>query len=123
MTGPKHALLVDDEPNIILSLEFLLKKAGFQVHIARDGNEALAILEHTVPDIVVLDIMMPKMDGYAVCHYIRQQVRLQGTKVVFLSAKSKESDIEKGFAAGADLYITKPFSTRNLMQQVENLLA
>jgi DNA-binding response OmpR family regulator len=117
----KKILLVDDEPNILLSLEFLMKKQGYQVFIARDGKEALHIINHEKPDAVILDIMMPEVDGYEVCKFIKDIPTLHETKVIFLSAKSKESEIEKGYAVGADLYITKPFSTKNLTRQVNDL--
>lgn len=114
-------LIVDDEPNIVLSLEFLFRKQGFEVFIARDGVEALAILQTQTPDVAILDIMMPNIDGYEVCKQIKQTLTLP-TKVAFLTAKTKEADIQKGYEAGADLYITKPFSTRNLLKQVQELL-
>lgn len=115
-------LIVDDEPNILLSLEFLMKKEGFIVFIARDGEEAFDIIKRERPRIVLLDIMMPKVDGYEVCRFIKQTPETAETKVVFLSAKSKEADIEKGYAVGADLYIPKPFSTRDLVKKV-NMMA
>ena len=115
-------LIVDDEPNILLSLEFLMKKEGFIVFIARDGEEAFEIINKEHPKIVLLDIMMPKVDGYEVCKFIKQNPATQETKVVFLSAKSKEIDIEKGYSVGADLYIPKPFSTRDLVKKI-NLMA
>jgi DNA-binding response OmpR family regulator len=104
-------LIVDDEPNILLSLEFLMKKEGYLVFIARDGEEAFEILKREMPEIVLLDIMMPKVDGYQTEH----------TKVIFLSAKSKEADLEKGYSVGADLYISKPFSTRDLVKKVSTM--
>lgn len=115
-------LIVDDEPNILLSLEFLMKKEGFMVFIARDGEEAFDIIKRERPKIVLLDIMMPKVDGYEVCKFIKQNPDTKDTKVVFLSAKSKESDIEIGYTVGADLYIPKPFSTRDLVKKI-NLMA
>lgn len=114
-------LIVDDEPNILLSLEFLMKKNGYEVFIARDGSEALDILNKETPEIVLLDIMMPKVDGYEVCEYIKSHPVMKESRVIFLSAKSKESDIAKGYEAGADLYMTKPFSTRDLMSKVKEL--
>jgi DNA-binding response OmpR family regulator len=115
-------LIVDDEPNILLSLEFLMKKENFSVYIARDGEEAFEILKRECPNIVLLDIMMPKVDGYEVCRFIRRTDTLRDAKVIFLSAKSKESGMEKGYSVGADLYIPKPFSTRELVKKV-NMLA
>jgi len=114
-------LLVDDEPNILLSLEFLMKKSGYQVFIARDGREAIDILNQNVPNIIILDIMMPNVDGYEVCQHIKGAPELQNVKIIFLTAKSKKEDIEKGLAMGADLYITKPFSTRELLKKVKNI--
>lgn len=118
----KHKILiVDDEPNILLSLDFLMKKNGYNVFIARDGEEALNIIIQEKPEIIILDIMMPKVDGYEVCQYVRQHDEFASAKVVFLSAKSKESDIQKGYEMGADLYMTKPFSTRALVEKVKEL--
>jgi DNA-binding response OmpR family regulator len=111
-------LIVDDEPNILLSLEFLMKKEGYAVFIARDGEEAFEIINREQPDIVLLDIMMPKVDGYQVCEFIKNNQLTANTRVIFLSAKSKEIDVEKGYSVGADLYISKPFSTRDLVKKV-----
>lgn len=118
----KKVLIVDDEPNILMSLEFLMKKQGYTVFIARDGKEALDILTTETPDVVILDIMMPEVDGYQVCAHIRSKNEFNHTKVIFLTAKSKETDIEKGYELGADLYMTKPFSTRALVKKIGNLL-
>jgi DNA-binding response OmpR family regulator len=115
-------LVVDDDPYILMSLEFLMKKNGFKVLIARNGTEALEILDKDVPEIVLLDIMMPDVDGYEICKYIKASAVLADTKVVFLSAKSSEEDIKKGLKLGAALYITKPFSTRNLVKELKELL-
>ena len=117
----KKVLIVDDEPNILISLEFLLTKGGFQVFVARDGQEALDIIKAEMPSLVLLDIMMPNVDGYEVCQYIKNDSLLNHIQVVFLSAKTKDEDIEKGYAMGADLYLTKPFSTRNLMKEIKAL--
>ncbi len=114
-------LIVDDEPNILISLEFLLTKGGFNVFVARDGAEAIDIINEEHPQIVVLDIMMPNVDGYEVCQYIKNDDDLKETKVVFLSAKTKDEDIEKGYALGADLYLKKPFSTRALLKKVQEM--
>ncbi len=117
----RKILIVDDEPNILLSLEFLMKKQGYDVFIARDGREALNSISQEKPDVVILDIMMPEVDGYEVCKHIKDDTLLQDTKVIFLSAKAKDTDIELGYQLGADLYLTKPFSTRNLIKQVNDL--
>ena len=121
--NPPHILIVDDEPNIVMSLEFLMRKNGYQVGIARNGTEALAAIDQTPYDLVLLDIMMPDVDGLQVCRQLRQRPDRAGTKVIFLSAKSREADIRKGYEVGADLYIPKPFSTRQLMEKVRELLA
>jgi len=122
MTGIKKILVVDDDPYILMSLEFLMKKNGFDVMVARNGTEALEILESQLPHIVLLDIMMPDVDGYEICRHIKKSPKLKNIKVVFMSAKSKELDIKKGYDMGASLYITKPFSTRELVKQVKELL-
>lgn len=116
-------LLVDDEPNILLSLDFLMRKNGYKVFMARNGQEALQSLEENRPDLVILDIMMPDVDGYQICTTIKTTNKYKGTKVIFLSAKSKESDVAKGLEMGADAYITKPFVNKNLLEKVKELLS
>ena len=118
----KKILIVDDEPNIVMSLEYTFKKNNFEVFIARDGQEALDILKNNFPDIIILDIMMPMVDGFATLKQIWEDNNLQHTKVMFLSAKNKESDIEKGLALGADAYMTKPFTIKKVIEQVSELL-
>jgi DNA-binding response OmpR family regulator len=117
----KKILIVDDEPNILLSLDFLMKKNGYEVFIARDGEEALSIIRREKPEIIILDIMMPKVDGYEVCQAVKNSDELSFAKVIFLSAKTKEADVQKGYEMGADLYLTKPFSTRLLVEKVKEL--
>jgi DNA-binding response OmpR family regulator len=119
----KKVLIVDDEPNIVMTLEYAFKKKGFEVYIARDGSEALNILEFNVPDVVLLDIMMPQVDGYQTLQWIKNNPGLTHTKVIFLTAKNKTSDIEKGMALGVDLYLTKPFSVKKIVNEVNQLLA
>lgn len=123
MAEPKKILVVDDDPYILMSLEFLMKKNGFDVMVARNGTEALELAGKQVPDIVLLDIMMPDVDGYAICKHIKSSKKLREAKVVFMSAKSREADIKKGYDLGASLYITKPFSTRQLLKQVQELIS
>ena len=118
-----NILIVDDEPNIVMSLEFLMRKNGYQVGIARNGTEALAAIAATPYDLVLLDVMMPDVDGYQVCRQLRQHPDRADTKVIFLSAKSREVDVQKGYEVGDDLYIPKPFSTRQLMEKVRELLS
>ena len=115
-------LIVDDEPNIVLSLEFLMEQSGYTVAVARDGEEALAQMASFRPDLVLLDIMLPKMNGYEVCQKIRATPDWAGVRVLMLSAKGRELEVSKGLALGADGYVTKPFSTRDLMDQVRRLL-
>ncbi len=119
----KKILIVDDEPNIIMSLEYTFKKNNFEVFIARDGQEALDLLKIQKPDLIILDVMMPFVDGYATLEQIKKEERLRHCKVIFLSAKNKEKDIEKGLSLGADLYMTKPFSVKKLVEKVNELIA
>ena len=118
----KRILIVDDEPNIVMSLEYIFKKENFEVFIARDGSEAIEIAEDNLPDIVLLDIMMPNVDGYQVLKHLKNSPKLKDIKVLFLSAKNKVSDIELGLQLGADKYISKPFSTKKLVKEVKELL-
>ena len=115
-------LIVDDEPNIVISLEFLLKKEGFEVAVAADGEEALAKVAAFAPAIVLLDVMMPKKSGYEVCQQLKADPATAGVKVVMLTAKGRESEVAKGLALGADAYLTKPFSTKDLVARVKGLL-
>jgi DNA-binding response OmpR family regulator len=119
----KKVLVVDDDPYILMSLEFLMKKNGYDVMVARNGTEALDIVGKQLPDLVLLDITMPDVDGYEICRQIKKSARLKHTKVVFMSAKTKEADVQKGYDLGAALYVTKPFSTRELVKQIKGLLA
>ena len=118
----KKVLIVDDEPNIITSLEYLMKKCGYDVTIARNGDEALALIESFLPDVVLLDVMMPRKSGYEVCQQIRERPDWQHIKVVMLSAKGREAEVNKGLSLGADTYVTKPFSNQELIAKVEALL-
>ena len=122
MTAAQKILVVDDDPYILMSLEFLMKKNGYEVMVARNGNEALELVEKQVPQLVLLDIMMPDVDGYEICRHIKNSKKLKAIKVVFMSAKSREADIQKGYDLGAALYITKPFSTREMMKQINTLM-
>lgn len=119
----KSILVVEDEPNIVLSLQFLMKKAGFDVRVARDGDEALAAVEVQTPDLILLDVMIPKRDGYDVCQTIRANPAWQDVYIIMLTAKGREVDREKGLALGANDYVTKPFSTRDLTEKVKQILS
>lgn len=116
-------LIVDDEPNIVISLEFLMQQSGYEVGIARDGEEALAQVEAFRPDLVLLDVMLPLRNGFEVCQKIRENRDWDRIKVLMLSAKGRDVDASKGLTLGADAYITKPFSTRELIEKVRGLLA
>ena len=115
-------LIADDEANIVLSLEFLMRHAGYEVKSAADGETALREIEHFKPDLILLDVMLPLRDGFEVCQRVRDNPALAGVKIVMLTAKGREVEVAKGLALGADLYITKPFATRELLASVERLL-
>ena len=115
-------LIADDEPNILISLEFLMKREGYQVKLARDGQEAVdAILAHR-PDLVLLDVMMPLKSGFDVCQEVRSNAAVRDTRILMLTAKGRDTDVAKGLALGANAYMTKPFSTKELVQKVRELL-
>ena len=118
----KKVLVADDEPSIVTALEFLLANEGYEVLVARNGEEALRAVEREVPDLVILDVMMPLKSGYEVCERIRSRPELGRVKIVMLSAKGREGEVSRGIDVGADLYVTKPFSTRELMGRVRALL-
>jgi DNA-binding response OmpR family regulator len=120
---PSSVLVVDDEPNIVLSLEFLMKQAGYRVRVASDGEAALAAIAAEPPDLILLDAMMPKRDGFDVCQTIRANPEWQSIRIVMLTAKGREVERDKGLALGADDYITKPFSTMEVVERVKQLLA
>ena len=115
-------LVAEDEPSIVISLEFLLKGAGYAVTVARDGSEALKLAESLVPDLVVLDVMLPAVNGFEVCRRIRENAATRRMKILMLTARGRESEMEKGVAAGANAYMTKPFATRELVETVARLL-
>jgi DNA-binding response OmpR family regulator len=115
-------LIADDEPNILISLEFLMKREGHQVLLARDGVEALALIRSERPALVLLDVMMPGKSGIEVCQAVRADEALAGTLILMLTAKGRDTDVAKGLGVGADAYVTKPFSTRELAQRVREML-
>lgn len=116
-------LIADDEPNIVISLEYLMKREGHEVHVARDGEQALELLRRERPHLVLLDVMMPRKTGHEVCQALRADAAIKDTRVLMLTAKGRDTDVAKGLALGADAYMTKPFSTRDLVQKVRELLA
>lgn len=119
---PKKILIVDDEPNIVISLEFLMKKEGFEVAIANDGEDALAKVDSFGPDLVLLDVMMPRKSGFEVCEALRADPAKSALKIVMLTAKGRDTEVAKGLAIGADAYMTKPFSTKELLAMVKAML-
>ena len=118
----KRILIADDEPNIVVSLEFLMKQMGHVVRVASTGEDALNAVREFSPDLILLDIMMPRMSGFDLCQSVRQNPAWNGIKIVMLSAKGREIDVSKGMAVGADAYVTKPFSTKELVAKVQQLL-
>lgn len=120
---PRKVLVADDEPNIVISLEYLLRREGYEVVVARDGQEALEVIDRERPDLVLLDVMMPRKTGFEVCQAVRGDDRLQSVKILMLTAKGRDTDVAKGMALGADAYMTKPFATKELVQKVADLLA
>ncbi len=115
-------LIADDEPNIVVSLEYLMKREGFDVRVAANGDEALTQLAEFAPDLLLLDVMLPRRNGFEVCQQLRSDPRWKDLKVVMLTAKGREIEMQKGLALGADAYITKPFSTKELVARVKQLL-
>ena len=119
---PKEILIVDDEPSIVVPIQFLMEQQGYNVIVAENGHDALDLIYKYNPDLVLLDIMLPGIDGYEVCEIVRLNPKLRGVKVIFLTAKGREVEIAKGLALGADAYITKPFSNAELVAKVKAVL-
>lgn len=118
----KHVLIVDDEPNIVLSLEFLMKQAGYRVSTAGDGEQALAAVAAEAPDLLLLDVNMPHKNGYEVCETLKSSPATAAVKIVMLTAKGRDIEREKGLALGADDYLTKPFATQEIVALVARML-
>jgi two-component system, OmpR family, alkaline phosphatase synthesis response regulator PhoP len=118
-----RVLIVDDEQNIVISLEFMMKREGYEVSIAQDGQEAIEMIRAEMPDLVLLDVMMPKKSGFEVCQEVRADPGLRSVRILMLTAKGRETEVAKGLAVGADAYITKPFSTKELVERVRAMLA
>ena len=119
---PQKILIVDDEPNIVIPLQFLMEQKGYETLVAQSGEEALEMISKEKPDLVLLDIMLPGMDGFEVCEIIRLNPEWRNTRVIFLTAKGRDVDIAKGMVLGADEYITKPFSNQQIIDAVTKLL-
>ena len=118
----KKVLIADDEQNIVISLEFLMKREGFEVVVANDGEEAIRRIRADQPDLVLLDVMMPKNSGFEVCQEVKSDPALGGVRILMLTAKGRDTEVAKGLALGADAYMTKPFSTRELVDKVRSML-
>ena len=121
-TVQKRVLVADDEPNILISLEYLMKREGFEVGVARDGQQAIDAIRAQRPHLVLLDVMMPRKSGHEVCQELRADEQIKDTLVLMLTAKGRDTDLAKGSALGADAYMTKPFSTRELADKVREML-
>jgi len=118
----RKILAVDDEPNILLSLEYILEAEGYEVHTASDGEEALEKARTVLPDLILLDVAMPRMDGYEVCRLLRSSGDLAAIKVVMLTAKGQPLEKRKGLELGADEYVTKPFGAQDLLDRIRAAL-
>ncbi len=118
----KKILIADDEQNIVISLEFLMKREGFEVIVANDGDEAVQRIRSDHPDLVLLDVMMPKKSGFEVCQEVKADPALAGVRILMLTAKGRDTEVAKGLALGADAYMTKPFSTKELVEKVRSML-
>jgi DNA-binding response OmpR family regulator len=118
----KRILIVDDEPNIVVSLEYLMRREGFETAVAGDGETAVAAVKALPPDLLILDVMLPAMNGFEVCRRLRADPGLAGLKILMLTAKGRDGEVAKGLGLGADAYVTKPFSTKDLVLQIRQLL-
>jgi len=118
----KEILIVDDEPNVVMPIQFLMEQHGYKVMIAERGEDALDLVYQYKPDLVLLDIMLPGIDGYEVCEIIRLDPNYRNIKIIFLTALGREVEIAKGLTLGADAYITKPFSNSALVAKVKEVL-
>ncbi len=118
----KKILIADDEPNIVVSLEFVLSREGFEVAVARDGEEALVQAASFRPDVILLDVMMPRKSGFEVCEALRADPALAQLVIIMLTAKGRDTEVARGLAIGADAYVTKPFSNKELLARINTLL-
>ena len=122
VSSRKRILIVDDEPNLLLSLEFLMAQNGYHVHVARSGEEALESIPEFRPHLLLLDVALPYRSGFEICHIVRHRKEWHPIRIVLLSAKGRDIEKAKGLALGADSYITKPFSTKDLLRTIGELL-
>jgi len=117
-----RVLIIEDEPHILLSLEFLLERAGYEIASATDGHEGLALVGRLRPDVVLLDIMLPKRSGYEVCQAIKADPELHSIPVIMLSARGQEIEVLKGLELGAAAYVTKPFGNAEILESIRAVL-
>jgi DNA-binding response OmpR family regulator len=118
----KKVLIAEDESNILVSLEFLMEKSGYEIRTVADGEEALRVAREFRPDLLLLDVMLPLRNGFEVCQLLRESHDSSAMKIVMLTAKGRDTEVAKGLALGADAYITKPFATRELLDTIKRLL-
>ena len=118
----KKILIADDEPNIVISLEFLMQQSGYEIRMVDNGEDALRLAREFMPDVLLLDIMLPLKNGFQVCQMIREAPELNSIRIIMLTAKGRETEVAKGLALGADAYVTKPFATRELLETIKRLL-
>ena len=118
----KRVLIADDEPNIVMSLEFLMEQAGYETRVAVNGQEALDLAASFHPHLMLLDVMFPVKSGYEVCQRLKSDPATHDIKVLMLSAKGRDVEVAKALELGADAYVTKPFSTRELVAKVRDML-
>lgn len=119
---PGKILIVDDEPNIVIPIQFLMEQNGFTVSVAYNGKKAMEAVSEFQPDLIILDIMLPGMDGFEICQRIREKSDWSNIKIIIVTAMGREANMAKGIAMGADAYIIKPFSNAHIVQQVNALL-
>ena len=119
---PKTVLIVDDELSILVPLQFLMEKEGYTAKLAQSGKEAIEKISAVCPDLVLLDIMLPDLDGYEIYQMIRQRAEWESIRIIFLTAKNRDTDMARGLAMGADAYITKPFSNTQLIEKIRELI-
>lgn len=122
MSMPLKVMIVDDDPSIVVALEFLMEQNGYEVEVARSGEEAIESIPKFQPDLILLDIMLPGIDGYEVCEILRLKPAWRNIRVIFLTAKGSEEDIARGLVLGADAYVVKPFTNKSVVDMVDDLL-
>jgi DNA-binding response OmpR family regulator len=120
---PKKVLIVDDEASIIVPLQFLMEQNGYETSVAFSGEEAMETIAAVHPNLVLLDIMLPIVDGFEVCQRIRENPEWDDVRIILLTAMGSETNIAKGLALGADAYITKPFSNSDVIAKVNELIS